>query len=141
VEDHYAPAGPHAGEFAPGAIVSSLQKKMKLPLASLFGREHVLLYLAGLQSWPDGLHAVKSIFQLIQNHYRRIITPYVVLPKDGSAAEPGVGVLVDAEGQFAQHYAASVLYLVRPDGYIAFRCLAAKQNLLQSYIDKYFVPL
>jgi hypothetical protein len=77
----------------------------------------------------------------IQNHYRRIITPYVVLPEKGPAAKLGVDVLFDVEGQFAQHYAASVLYLVRPDGYIAFRCLAAKQNLLESYIDKYFVPL
>jgi hypothetical protein len=45
------------------------------------------------------------------------------------------------DGDFARSYAASVLYLVRPDGYIAFRCLAAKQSLLQSYIDKCFVPL
>ena len=141
VEDHYAPNGPHAGEFAPGALVSRPEKKAKAPLASLFGREHVLLYLAELQTWPDGLHAVKPIFQLIQNHYRRIITPYLVLPQDNPAAEPGVDVLVDVEGQFAQHYNASVLYLVRPDGYIAFRCLAAKQNLLRSYLDKYFVPL
>lgn len=44
-------------------------------------------------------------------------------------------------GDFARQYAASVLYLARPDGYIAFRCLAAKQSLLQSYIDKCFVPL
>jgi threonine dehydrogenase-like Zn-dependent dehydrogenase len=83
----------------------------------------------------------KPIFELIQKHYGQIITPYVVLPNDGPATELGVDLLIDVEAQFAQHYAASVLYLVRPDGYIAFRCLAAKQSLLQSYIDKCFVPL
>jgi hypothetical protein len=56
------------------------------------------------------------------------------LPNEGAVTKSGVNVLVDVEGQFAQHYAASAMYLVRPDGYIAFRCLAAKQNLLESYI-------
>ena len=141
VEDHYAPNGPHAGDFAPGAIVSRPEKGVRVPLASLFGRGHVLLYLAGLESWPDSFRVVKPIFELIQNHYGRIITPYAVLPQDGPAAELSVDVLIDVEGQLAQHYAASVLYLIRPDGYIACRCLAAKQNLLESYIGKYFVPL
>jgi 3-(3-hydroxy-phenyl)propionate hydroxylase len=141
VEDHYAPDGPHAGDFAPGALLLRPEKREKIALASLFGRGHVLLYLAGLQSWPDGFETAKPIFELIQKHYGQIITPYVVLPNDGPATELGVDVLIDVEAQFAQHYAASVLYLVRPDGYIAFRCLAAKQSLLQSYIDKCFVPL
>ncbi|HEX6563270.1 MAG TPA: FAD-dependent monooxygenase [Chthoniobacterales bacterium] len=141
VEDHYAPDGPHAGDFAPGVIVSRPEKKEKVSLASLFGRGHVLLYLTGLQSWPDDFHTIKPIFELIHNHYGRIITPYLVLPYHGPVTQSGVEVLIDVDGQFAQHYAASVLYLVRPDGYLAFRCLAAKHNLLESYIDKYFVPL
>jgi 2-polyprenyl-6-methoxyphenol hydroxylase-like FAD-dependent oxidoreductase len=146
VEDHYAPAGPHAGDFAPPVILSRPEKNGEISLASLFGREHVLLYLAALESWPDGLQTVKPIFGLIQKHYGQIITPYLVLPNQGPATQSGievlsVEVLIDADGQFAQNYAASVLYLVRPDGYIAFRCLAAKHNLLESYIHKYFVPL
>jgi 3-(3-hydroxy-phenyl)propionate hydroxylase len=141
VEDHYAPDGPHAGDFAPGALLLRPEKKEKIALASLFGRGHVLLCLAGLESWPDGFETAKPIFELIQKHYGRIITPYVVLHHGGPATELGVDALIDVEGQFAQHYAASVLYLVRPDGYIGFRCLAAKQNLLESYIGKYFVPL
>jgi len=141
VEDHYAPDGPHAGDFAAGALVSRPGKNGKIALATLFGREHVLLCLATPQSWQDGLQTVKPIFELIHKHYGQIITPYFILPNEGLAAQSDVDVLVDVEGQFAQQYAASVLYLVRPDGYIAFRCLAAKQNLLQSYIDKYFLPL
>jgi hypothetical protein len=97
--------------------------------------------LASLQSWPDGFQIAKPIFELIQKHYGRVITPYLIVPDEGPSTPKGIEVLADIEGQFAQHYAASVLYLVRPDGYIAFRCLAAKQNLLESYIGKYFVPL
>ncbi|MBV9731904.1 MAG: FAD-dependent monooxygenase, partial [Verrucomicrobia bacterium] len=141
VEDHYAPNGPHAGDFAPGAMVLRPEKKVKISLASLFGRGHVLLYLASLQSWPDGFQIVKPIFELIQKHYGRIITSYLILPDEGPTLPLGVDVLVDVESQFARHYAASVLYLVRPDGYVACRCLAAKQNLLESYISNYFVPL
>ncbi|HEX3443705.1 MAG TPA: FAD-dependent monooxygenase [Chthoniobacterales bacterium] len=141
VEDHYAPDGPHAGDFAPGVILSRPQKNGEISLASLFGRGHVLLYLAALESWPDGLQTVKPIFGLIQKHFGQVITPYLVLPKQVPTTQSDVEVLIDVEGQFAQHYAASVLYLVRPDGYLAFRCLAAKHNLLESYIHKYFVPL
>jgi hypothetical protein len=141
VEDHYAPDGPHAGDFAPGVILSRPEKNGEISLASLFGRGHILLYLAALESWPDGLQTVKPIFGLIQKHFGQVITPYLVLPKQGPTTQSDVEVLIDVEGQFAQHYAASVLYLVRPDGYLAFRCLAAKHNLLESYIHKYFLPL
>jgi 2-polyprenyl-6-methoxyphenol hydroxylase-like FAD-dependent oxidoreductase len=141
VEDHYAPNGPHAGDFAPAAILSRPEKKVRISLASLFGKGHVLLYLASLQSWPDGFQAAKPIFELIQKHYGQTITPYLILPDEGPATLPGVELLIDVDDQFARHYAASVLYLVRPDGYVACRCLAAKQNLLEAYIHKYFVPL
>jgi len=141
VEDHYAPDGPHAGDFAPGVIVSRPEKNGKITLATLFGQGHVLFYLASLENWPDGFQTAKPIFELIQKHYGRVITAYLILPNEASLGQPGIDVLVDIEGQFAQHYATSVLYLVRPDGYIACRCLAAKHNLLESYLDKYFVPL
>lgn len=141
IEDHYAPDGPRAGDFAPGALISKPEKKVKASLASLFGRGHVLLYLASSENWPDGLLTVKPIFELIKRHYAQIIMPYLILPDEGPAIESGFDPLIDIEGQVSQHYATSVLYLVRPDGYIAFRCLASKQNLLESYINKYFVPL
>jgi 3-(3-hydroxy-phenyl)propionate hydroxylase len=145
VEDHYAPDGPHAGDFAPGAIVLKPEKKRTLSLASLFGRGHVLLYLASLQSWPDGSQIAKPIFELIQKHYDQIITPYLILPEEAPVTDLEhnllSSLLIDFDGQVTQRYAPSTLYLVRPDGYIAFRCLAAKQHLLQSYLDKFFVPL
>src|SRR6202007_1947824 len=77
VEDHYAPHGPHAGDFAPGVILSRPEKNGEISLASLFGRGHVLLYLAALESWPDGLQTVKPIFGLIQKYYGQVITPYL----------------------------------------------------------------
>jgi FAD binding domain len=141
VEDHYAPDGPRAGDFAPGALVSRPEKNGRIALATLFGRGHALFYLASLESWPDALQTAKPIFEVIQQNYGRVITPYLILPNEASLSQPGVDVLLDVEGQFAEHYAASVLYLVRPDGYIACRCLAAKQNLLEAYLNKYFVPL
>jgi 3-(3-hydroxy-phenyl)propionate hydroxylase len=145
VEDHYAPNGPHAGDFAPGAMTLKSQERETISLASLLGREHVLLYVASLQNWPDGVQIVKPIFELIQKQYGQVITPYLVLPQAGPPTDLEHALLnnllIDVEGEVVQRYAPSTLYLVRPDGYIAFRCLAAKQNLLQSYLDKFFVPL
>jgi 3-(3-hydroxy-phenyl)propionate hydroxylase len=141
VEEHYAPNGPHAGDFAPGSLVARADKNGKFALTRLFGRGHTLFCLTTLGSWQDGFQTIKPIFELIQKQYGQIITPYFILPNETLTALPGVEVLVDVDGQVARDYAASVLYLIRPDGYIAIRCLAAKQNLLQAYMDKYFVPL
>lgn len=140
-EDHYAPDGPHAGDFAPAALVVSPEKRSKIALASLFGKKHVLFYLTGPQNGADTLQTVKRVLELIEKHYGQIIKPYVVVPEGTPVTESSVDLLIDIDGDFARSYAASVLYLVRPDGYIAFRCLASKQSLLQSYIDKSFVPL
>lgn len=141
VEDHYAPDGPHAGDFAPAALLLRAEKNVKIALASLLGKKHVLFYMISPQSQSDGFQIVRAITELIERHYERVIEPYVILPEGTPVSELGVDLLIDIDGDFARHYAASVLYLIRPDGYIAFRCLAAKQSLLQSYIDKCFVPL
>ena len=108
------------------------EKKVKITLASPFGKKHVLFYMVSPQSWSDAFQTIKPIFELIEKHYGQVIRPYMVVPEGTPITESGVDLLIDIDGDFARQYAASVLYLTRPDGYIAFRCLAAKQSLLQS---------
>ena len=93
--------GESPGSPAEATEVESGQTNSEFALTSLFGKKHVLFYMTGPQNGVDTFQTVKRVLELI-----------------------------DIDGDFARSYAASVLYLVRPDGYIAFRCLAAKHSLV-----------
>jgi len=56
------------------------------------------------------------------------------------AAWPGQ-VLLDADGPVHERYGArsECLYLVRPDGYVGYRCQPADPDQLIAYLERIFV--
>ena len=138
VEDHYLSTGPHAGDFAPNATVLRPARKDQINLTSLFGKEHVLLTIDGLSNKPDLLEKLQPTLDLIKSRYGRIIRQYLISPDEQYSL--GAELLIDADRQLAQSYGLSALYLIRPDGYVAFRCQAWEPTSLMAYLDKYFVP-
>jgi 3-(3-hydroxy-phenyl)propionate hydroxylase len=138
VEDHRLPGGPHAGDRAPSAIVYA--NKEKLSTTALFGRDHVLLALAGSNGEPAYYKAIKQTFELVRERYRNLIKPYLILRNEEPSVQNGIDLLIDLEGQIAERYSdAAALYLVRPDGYVAFRSHAASHHLLEAYLGKHFI--
>ena len=141
VEDHRLPHGPHAGDRAPYAILVRQSNREEISTISLFGREHVLLALLGPQDNAKVFQELEPLFDLIQIQYREIVTPYLVVSGEDQFSNSNIGCLVDTSGQMKSQFGDSpALYLVRPDGYIGFRCPAAKSPWLAAYLAKEFAP-
>ena len=69
--------------------------------------------------------------------YDGIVRSYLLLNKQVEPVRVEANVLVDSKEEFAQRYGNSpALYLVRPDGYVAFRSPAARVHLLRAYLAK-----
>ena len=109
-------------------------------LMSIFGKDHVLLALAG--SELRSLDKFQEIISLLREQYDHLIRSYLVLGNKLESVQPGTNALVDSAGQLAETYGNTpAFYLVRPDGYIAFRCRAAQPHLLRDYLSKLFTGI
>jgi hypothetical protein len=67
----------------------------------------------------------------------RFVVPRAELP---AAMATESGVVLDPEGAFHRRYGAGAecLYLVRPDGYIAYRSQPADGDRLMAYLARVF---
>ncbi|MBV8277758.1 MAG: FAD-dependent monooxygenase [Verrucomicrobia bacterium] len=135
VENHRLPGGPHAGDRAPDAMVLDSAEGREASLVSLFGKDHVLLMLTGQELQSQDVFQQIALF--IRHRYDGIVRPFLVLNKQVEPVRVEANVLVDSKGELAQRYGNSpALYLVRPDGYVAFRSPAARVYLLRAYLAK-----
>jgi 2-polyprenyl-6-methoxyphenol hydroxylase-like FAD-dependent oxidoreductase len=103
-------AGPAAGDRAPDAPLVAAKDGASLRLYNLFAEHRHVLLLLGDR--PDAVPPTLQRFpELVSAAYR--------------VAPPGTagGDFIDREGVVAQRYGASpAAYLIRPDGYVGFRC-------------------
>jgi 2-polyprenyl-6-methoxyphenol hydroxylase-like FAD-dependent oxidoreductase len=137
VRDDADPAapGPAAGDRAPDVIGFS-QQGIGHPVRlfeALRGTRHVLI--AGL---AEGDAAELSAFA---NELRRLAPHLRILAvtADALPQEPGLTILHDAAGSFAEAYgSAPAAFLVRPDGYIGWRGQAWRDQGLEAYLGKLF---
>jgi hypothetical protein len=137
VRDDADPAapGPAAGDRAPDVIGFS-QQGIGHPVRlfeALRGTRHVLI--AGL---AEGDAAELSAFA---NELRRLAPHLRILAvtADALPQEPGLTILHDAAGSFAEAYGpAPAAFLVRPDGYIGWRGQAWRDQGLEAYLGKLF---
>jgi 2-polyprenyl-6-methoxyphenol hydroxylase-like FAD-dependent oxidoreductase len=109
VEDHAVGApGPHAGDRAPDVEIDDPHGVTKR-LYELFAQQrHVLLLVGSGAASPPGLSELGRRSIVV----RRITSPEV------AGAD-----LIDRNGQVAARYgSAGMAYLIRPDGYVGFRC-------------------
>jgi len=136
IENHSLPAGPAAGERAPDV---RLRRADGGGAAGLYGfiaeGNYTLLLLAGAKA-PD-LARLASVAAMVRE---RLPSPKIVAVGAAAGPEP---VWIDAEGAVAKAYGeTAAVYLVRPDGYIAFRApLAVAARRLPAYLDRLVGPL
>jgi len=122
VEEHVLAIGPHAGDRAPDATIRSEKNGAVLRLFDLFAhpRYTLLLFWPGTAGWnlPDR---------------QDLMATYRIVDVESAA-----GDFKDVAGLAALHYGTQpAAYLIRPDGYVAFRCaLADAARLLPGYLQK-----
>jgi hypothetical protein len=130
IEEHAAGrAGPAAGDRAPDAPLVAAKGGAPLRLYDLFAEHRHVLLLVG-----DGPEAVPPT---MSRYAESIFAAHRIVA-------PGIsgGDYIDSEGEVAKRYgSAPAAYLIRPDGYVGFRCDGhGVSTSLAPYLAKLFSP-
>jgi 4,5-epoxidase len=130
IEEHAAGrAGPAAGDRAPDAPLVAAKGQASLRLYNLFAEHRHILLLLGND--PEALPPTMPRFP------DSVFAVYRIVPPGTSG-----GDYVDREGVVAKRYGSTpIAYLIRPDGYVGFRCdqRTLSENL-SHYLAKLFSP-
>jgi 2-polyprenyl-6-methoxyphenol hydroxylase-like FAD-dependent oxidoreductase len=144
VEENALGGGPKAGERAPmGAYQDSDGSQHQL-FDLLGGPAHKLLIFEPIKPESNQTELNSAITSAAMQYFGDQIK-IIIFPsaqeknKDSEAAGHH-----DSHGTLHERYAArrGAVYLIRPDGYIGFRCpLATASEHLQPYLDRIFLPV
>jgi 2-polyprenyl-6-methoxyphenol hydroxylase-like FAD-dependent oxidoreductase len=125
-------AGPHAGDRLPDGLLAidgrstSLQRAVIGPYFSLL--------LCGNPALFHGIHG--SELARIAQQFSGLVTIHYL------SSRPSPGALIDKTGDVLDslgvHRAAQ--YLIRPDGYIAFRCSGQDLSAVTAYLGDWLLP-
>jgi hypothetical protein len=130
IEEHAAGrAGPAAGDRAPDAPLVAAKGQASLRLYNLFAEHRHILLLLG--NGPEALPPTMPRFP------DSVFAVYRIVPPGTSG-----GDYVDCESVVAKRYGSTpIAYLIRPDGYVGFRCdqRTLSENL-SHYLAKLFSP-
>jgi len=142
--------GPAPGERAPDAPFT---RRDAAGAAAGQGAVHellragklVLLLFDGAAATAAGYANLSSIAKKVRERAGVDVAAYAVVPTAERPAALGaddetLGVLHDEDGAMHKRYGArsECLYLVRPDGYVGYRCQPADGDELLAYLDRVF---
>ncbi len=136
--------GPEPGDRAPNISLHDGSGKGPADLyAVLVAQQHTLLLFDGEASTAEGYANLAQIAERVQKHFGDLIASYLVVPHKelpASAAWQG-NVLIDGEKALHERYGArsECLYLIRPDGHIAYRSQPAAADKLFEYLSTLYV--
>lgn len=109
----------------------------------LRGTHHTLLCFDGAASTPEGYQRLEQVLavgkaKLGERLKGYVVVPHAARPEALSAETP---VLLDAEGELHRRFGArsECVYLIRPDGYVAYRCQPSDEFRLGAFLDRLFV--
>jgi 2-polyprenyl-6-methoxyphenol hydroxylase-like FAD-dependent oxidoreductase len=106
----------------------------------LRGVQHTLLLFDGAAATGEGYRGLESIAARVTARYGEAVAVHVIVPARArpDALGAAVSVQLDPEGAVHQRYGArsECLYLVRPDGYVAYRCQPADGDKLFAYLER-----
>jgi 3-(3-hydroxy-phenyl)propionate hydroxylase len=125
VEEHRLPYGPHSGDRAPDADIQSVRDAVASRLFDLFSETHHALLILWATDFPGQGLAFQE--------------PFLKVCRIAERSSPSAD-FIDIHGEVAAHYGVEpAAYLVRPDGYVAFRCgIGDLMNLLLPYLERTF---
>ena len=137
--------GVRAGDRLPFAGLTSARDGHR---ASVFdairGNQHALLLLPGGQG-HEAISQLRQIADEAGRSFPGIFSIHFVLPAGGTASpdleSSSAAVWLDSDGTLHRklHVSDRALILVRPDGYIGYRCQPASGAALAKYLDGYLI--
>jgi 2-polyprenyl-6-methoxyphenol hydroxylase-like FAD-dependent oxidoreductase len=130
--------GPLPGDRAPDAAVGERR------LFEIFrGTRHTLLLFDGAAATPEGYANLARIAREVGERWRELVLVHVIVPAGSPPRELTLerSILLDSQSEAHRRYGArsECLYLVRPDGYVAYRCQPADGERLSAYLASIFV--
>ncbi len=136
--------GPHAGDRAPDAHGRHGDTGAPTRVFDLFrGTHFTLLLFDGPAGTSAGYDRLAATARRVRAALGEDVRAHVVVPGDRRPAGlSDVDVLLDPDRDVHRRYAAAAesLYLVRPDGYVAFRSQPATVEPLLDYLGTVFAP-
>jgi len=138
-------SGPKPGERAPDAVLTSPTKREPIRLYDLLvGTQHDLLVLTGDDAEGDVFKELIEFGNKAASAFSKVLKVHMIAPTENAPAamEKWTGDLyLDPEFSLHHKYGAGseCAYLIRPDGYIGFRCQPVDFAALKSYFDQYLV--
>lgn len=131
--------GPHAGERAADAhgLAVGTAEPRRLYEDRIGDYRHQLLVFAGRQPKAERIAVLAAFADKIEAASGGLIRSRLVRLPDVAGPETA---LIDGEGEAHHHYGArhECLYLIRPDGYVAFRSQPVEEAPLQAYLKTIF---
>ncbi len=148
----------HGTSWAPGSVCPGDRvPDTRLRDAKMGGEQRLLVLLRGpqhnlllLPATTDAavLASLDDIRQRIETTFPNVIRVHLLLPGDSMPESTGgfASVWLDTDGSVRQllgprdttpHWRA--LALVRPDGYLGYRCQPASWEELRGYLDRYLI--
>jgi 2-polyprenyl-6-methoxyphenol hydroxylase-like FAD-dependent oxidoreductase len=136
-------AGPHAGAQARDAGPLRVGDQTVTLFELLDGPRHSLLLFVGTQGNAATRARLEDIATQIARSRGELIDVCLADTEKGPAhSPPGITRVHDPEQALHRRYDArhECLYLIRPDGYVGFRCEPVEVAALRDYLDRIFLP-
>lgn len=134
--------GTRAGERAPYAKFGENDENSSFSLQA--SHLHTLILFDGLARTTEGYLKLAAIAHEVENVFPGIMRTIIVVPDSKRPTDLPVDVTVVADPGAKLHNAyqafAECAFLIRPDGYVAFRCQPADPSQITTFLRKIFVP-
>jgi len=118
--------GPAAGDRAPDVTYDDNESRL---FKLLRGTKHTMLLFDGAAATAEGYESLMAIAKQVAQQYGEHVKTHIIVPSKTrpKELEDAESVILDVDGDLHEAYGAGAecLYLVRPDGYIGFRCQPA----------------
>lgn len=126
---------PAAGDRAPDVSFGPDESRL---FKLLRGTKHTLLLFDGAAATAEGYDSLASIAKAVAEQYGEHVRTHIIVPSGNrpAALEGSESVVLDVDGEIHDVYGAGAecLYLIRPDGYIGFRCQPADIDRLTDHL-------
>jgi len=124
-------------------LASALDGHASTLLQTLDGKRHSLLLLPGKDS--ESVSKLITIAEETNQAFPGILSAHLILKPETAnppTASSDLPVWADIEARAHEQLGANeaTLILVRPDGYIGFRCQPADGAALRAYMQSYLIP-
>jgi 2-polyprenyl-6-methoxyphenol hydroxylase-like FAD-dependent oxidoreductase len=133
--------GPAAGHRAPDGALRLAGDGSSVSLFSLMrGTSHHLLLFGDRGSAADGRDTSDTELRDLVGEYEDLFEPHLIFAREPARVRSETPVYVDESGLVHERYGmkGAGCYLIRPDGYVAFRAPGTDLQPVRAYLHKVF---